>query len=313
MSLRLPPRLVTLAAVAALATASPSGFAETDSRKECQAVTIPSHIDLTDKELTLADLLPPGTCPEWQRAAATMHLGSTPLAGGVRIVAGETARALLEKLPAAARRSIAVPERITIQGSDDAASCAEISEKVLAELPGLGARVSPAPVIDCTAVHIPRVPRQAQLAVLRTVWDRGLRAWDITVHCVGASACLPFLLRLRAAAEGSETPISGLGGKRNLAATLPPAQPLVRPGKGATLDWEEAGIRLVVPVVCLDKGGLGQTVRVRVAGSGRVLAAVVAGDDQVRAVPVPPSRKASDVSSEKNTEAVRRMRGQTGP
>ena len=43
---------------------------------------------------------------------------------------------------------------------------------------------------------------------------------------------------------------------------------VIRPGEGATLLWEERGIRLEIPVVCLDGGAKGETVRARVRGHG---------------------------------------------
>jgi Chaperone for flagella basal body P-ring formation len=61
--------------------------------------------------------------------------------------------------------------------------------------------------------------------------------------------------------------------------------PLVRPGETATLSWDQDGIRLVVPVVCLDRGGLGQTVRARILAGSRTLEAVVTGPGLLRARP----------------------------
>jgi hypothetical protein len=51
--------------------------------------------------------------------------------------------------------------------------------------------------------------------------------------------------------------------------------PTVRPGQAATLVWDGNGIRVVVPVTCLDRGVSGESVRARIVPSGEVVRAVV--------------------------------------
>jgi flagella basal body P-ring formation protein FlgA len=58
---------------------------------------------------------------------------------------------------------------------------------------------------------------------------------------------------------------------------------LVKPGQTAMLTWEQAGIRVVLPVTCLDAGGLGQFVRVRFKNAARTLWAEVIGESTLRA------------------------------
>jgi len=61
------------------------------------------------------------------------------------------------------------------------------------------------------------------------------------------------------------------------------AERLVKPGQTATLTWEQAGLRIVLPVTCLDAGGLGQFVRVRFKNAARILRAEVMGKAILRA------------------------------
>ena len=61
------------------------------------------------------------------------------------------------------------------------------------------------------------------------------------------------------------------------------AKPLVRSGETVTLLWDQDGIRLVIPAVCLDAGGEGQRVRARIATSGRTLPAIVVRAGMLRA------------------------------
>jgi len=61
------------------------------------------------------------------------------------------------------------------------------------------------------------------------------------------------------------------------------AERLVKPGQTATLTWEQAGLRIVLPVTCLDAGGLGEFVRVRFKNAARILRAEVMGKATLRA------------------------------
>ena len=52
---------------------------------------------------------------------------------------------------------------------------------------------------------------------------------------------------------------------------------LVKPGDPATLVWEQAGISVQLPVICLDADRLGQSVRARILNGSRILRAEVVG------------------------------------
>jgi len=64
--------------------------------------------------------------------------------------------------------------------------------------------------------------------------------------------------------------------ERNLIPAPESDELLARPGQKVTLVWDQDGIRLVVPAVCLDRGERGQTVRARIA-RGPIVKAVVVG------------------------------------
>ena len=58
---------------------------------------------------------------------------------------------------------------------------------------------------------------------------------------------------------------------------------LVRPGETVTLLWDQDGIRLLVPAVCLDRGEAGEPVRARIVRSGRMIRAIVESAGTLRA------------------------------
>jgi flagella basal body P-ring formation protein FlgA len=60
---------------------------------------------------------------------------------------------------------------------------------------------------------------------------------------------------------------------------------VVKPGQGATLVWEQGGIRAEFPVICLDRGGIGESVRARVKNGDRILRAEVVSEGRLRATP----------------------------
>jgi len=59
---------------------------------------------------------------------------------------------------------------------------------------------------------------------------------------------------------------------------------LVRRGQAAMLLWDQNGIRLTVPTVCLESGAPGKQIRTRIIPSGRVVRAIVVSAGMLRAI-----------------------------
>jgi hypothetical protein len=266
-------------------------------------VTVADSVEVAGAEFSLTDLLTPDTCAAYRREAAGIRLGGIPLVGSVRVIEGGEVRALLDQLAlrlpptGSARVPERIPERITVRRAGARASCGDIGERILGGLranapdsapSGFGGtwnRLQPdagnrsAGELDCGAAG--RIPREAPLEVIRTAWDAALRIWDVSARCLHPADCVPFLVRVPGRDRGPES----RGNTGNSAAARSPAtaQPLVRPGKIVTLVWDQDGIRLVVPAVCLDRGGAGQPVRARIVNGGRVVRAIVESAGTVRA------------------------------
>jgi Chaperone for flagella basal body P-ring formation len=179
-----------------------------------------------------------------------------------------------------------VPDRIVVKRAGATKSCAELTrflaaaalqEKIAGTTPDWEREV------DCAAA--PAIPENAELAVVKTSWNGSLRRWEFRLHCLRTEDCVPFLLWIRKT-KTAITGFSGLqpGGSGAEAKPGAISRPIVRPGQTATLVWDEAGIRVVLPVTCLDAGGLGQLVRVRFKSAPRVLRAEVLNDGTLRAI-----------------------------
>jgi len=270
-------------------------------------VAVPETVAIDGAALSLADLLAPDTCPELLRVASHVPLGSAPLAGSVRVIEGQFVRNLVEGL--ALRRglepshwsSLQVPERVSVRRSGQRASCMEIGARILgvsaasrlsaAEADSIAKTDGTAAVVradDCGAAG--RVFREARMEVMEARWDRTLRSRIVRARCARPNDCVPFVIRVRDVAEPHVVPAvsSAASSQRAVAkptgdlATRADQSTLVRSGQTVTLLWNQGGISLVAPAVCLDKGAKGDSVRARIANGGSVVRAVVEGEGSVR-------------------------------
>jgi hypothetical protein len=254
----------------------------------CGPAVVRVAVEVTGPEVSLADLLAPSACPSLLRAARSVRLGSAPLAGSARVLAGDQVRGLFQKVARDHRVASglgAVPERITVRRAGGRASCAEIGSEILAALPAAssGAQTPPAEGFDCASAE--RVPAGSAVEVTRIGWNPELNSWEVAARCVRPADCVPFLVRVRggdAPAERARFAPHVRGAQRTRPGAGPVAAAAVRAGQTATLTWDERGIRLLVPVICLEPGGIGENVRVRIRGGGRVLRAVVESAGELR-------------------------------
>lgn len=281
----------------------------------CHA-SVDARVEVAPGKFSLADILATDTCPALLRKAAGVPLGSAPLAGSVRVLPGDEVRSLLERLVGNAENgpsgsaTMRIPERITVRRAGARASCADIGERILASLAGrpfldkslaesgrppkpLGGTVLPRDM-DCGATD--RILQETSLQLTKAVWDPALGSWKVSTRCVHPGDCVPFLVRVpgpdskgemgnSARQNGSTTAQLALASSSSDQAAPSSAggKPLVRSGETVTLLWDQDGIRLVIPAVCLDAGGEGQRVRARIATSGRTLPAIVVRAGMLRA------------------------------
>jgi hypothetical protein len=260
-------------------------------QQACGPLEVRTNVEVTGNELSFADLLGPRSCPALARAAARVRLGNAPLRGSVRVLEGREIRARFQQLA----REIGegsdltrVPDRITVRQAGAHASCAEIDEQILAALrakstSGNNAAVQPTAGtikeadLGCGAEG--NIPQGARIELIRTARDRVRGNWEIYARCVRPNDCVPFLVRL----SGSASEPGSAQSPQTAPNPAPEQPPLVLPGRRLTLLWDEGGIRLVVPVVALDRAGAGEGVRARVTGSGRVVRAIVVNAGLLRA------------------------------
>ncbi|MFZ0774289.1 MAG: flagella basal body P-ring formation protein FlgA [Candidatus Sulfotelmatobacter sp.] len=260
------------------------------AQSACTAAVRPS-IEVGPGELTLADLLEPNACPHLHQLAAQVSLGTAPRAGGERVLDGRQIGGLIDALADGLRpwphgkdtdtdkdkdkdtdtnEDQRIPERIVVRRQGATKSCAEIAEFIA---PGAAAQA-----LDCAAAR--GIPEDSPLKLLKTEWNARLRRWEFALRCVRPEDCVPFLVWGRE--KGASTVLAEAAPPKPQAGASSTAR-LVKRGQTATLTWDQGGIRIVLPVTCLDAGGLGQFVRVRFPNAGQTLRAEVVGAGTLRA------------------------------
>jgi len=262
-------------------------------QENCAPIRVPAEVAIAGTDVTLADLLVPPICPSLQREARQVHLGSAPLPGSVRVLPEDELRSALRKLriPSASEtwwQTVALPARVSIRPKAALATCSEMAERLLAD-PLVRDRMeastsgSYSPSVrpeDVACGAAGRIAAAARLAFHKVEWNAASRSWEILASCVRATDCVPFLIRIRSSQNLGQPITVPREEKRT---TGQERVAMVRRGQRATLVWEQSGIRLEVPVVCLEAGGQGGAVKVRISGSNKIVNAVVTAEGRVHA------------------------------
>lgn len=137
--------------------------------------------------------------------------------------------------------------------------------------------------------HCPSpLSEETKLRIERSRWDPVFATLEFRLRCQPATACLPFLVRVR-----PEDPVRAAHWRTGLSKTdvesMPassggPASVLVRPGQTVMLVWNVGSLRITRPMVCLDPGRAGQQVRTRSRAGGRMVRARVLSAEVVEAI-----------------------------
>lgn len=258
----------------------------------CTEVTVAASIEAAREDLTLADLLS-GVCPQLRKAAAQVSLGAAPRAGSVRVFDRVQVRGLLEELAGAGLSgkqisAIVIPERIVVRRGGGTKSCDEIARFVEDTAPPqkAGARSWKQQNLDCAGARA--IPQAAPLELTQTTWNAALQRWEFSLRCGRAGDCVPFLV------WSGESKTADGGGKRHFTFSTESSgyqslvkaaagESTIKRGQTAILIWDQAGIRVVLPVTCLDAGRVGQVVRVQLKNGPRILRAEVVSEGMLRA------------------------------
>lgn len=261
----------------------------------CTARVLP-EVQVGQAGFFLSDLLDAGGCPQLA-AAANVRLGAAPLAGSERVLEASEVRALLERVlgPGQSAAAIRIPERVRVRRAGGTrASCAEIAGSMVSNLsPGApeealrnSANALNAADIECGA----RILEGTPVEITDSRWDAGLGSWELRARCRHSEDCVPFLIRVPGSrlptmilrSRALARPSLGKATKSRPSIRVSNSPTVIRRGQTASLVWDKDGIRTIVPTISLEGGNEGETVRARIAPSGRVVRAIVTGAGQLR-------------------------------
>ena len=138
--------------------------------------------------------------------------------------------------------------------------------------------------LDCAAV--PSLAADVHFELTKVFFDRTLHSWEFLLRCANPRDCVPFLVRWPQTAGDPLPRDSAALVKASPAAINSQASQhfLLREGATVTLLWDQDGIRVVLPAICLEKGNIGDSIRVRIKSGTRVLRAEIVNESLLRAI-----------------------------
>jgi len=242
------------------------------------------EVAVTGASLSLCDLLPPDASAQLRSQAMEISLGASPQPGARRVLDRDFVdRAIAADLRIAPQ--VAVPERVLITRNVRLIDLQDVFQAVRGFLKARKSAAADSLGVDDLAL-------EAQVFV--GPGDPGLRVLDVSVDAarryvrwkLSASndpEVLPFYAGARI---GDASLFSPRAYPRTASASVaaaarkPQRESLIAPGQRATLNLQSDALEMVLDVLCLDRGGVGQQVRVRLE-SGKILTATVDGPAHV--------------------------------
>jgi hypothetical protein len=239
--------------------------------------------------ILLANLLPPNAPGTFQNAAATIFLGTVPQSGSVRRFSRDAIAAAIEAggLPLS---SFTVPEFMIVRRAGRVLTREEIFAAIqttlnkgdVAKLP----EFQPEDLVYAAAIAVP--DGDARLEVTQIHFDEVLERARFRLRPQAAPGARPFYVttssapRVSAKAFPRFQELETLAASRNLSS--PGATVLVDPRQSARLHLHSRYSDMTLAVRPLERGHLGETIRVRLRQSGKTLQARVVGNNSVDAV-----------------------------
>jgi hypothetical protein len=244
-------------------------------------------VSVTGTRVLLSDLLPASAPGSLRARAAQISMGAAPQPGNSRILE----RDAVERRAGASEEMLAevsVPERIVVSRDSRAITLSEVFEAIRSALhrsgaPGAAA-LRPGDVFLESQVFVG--PGDSGLRVMRVDIDHGLRRARFLLWPSRSPKVLPFFVTVRFAGEMPLAPLRASMEFRRMAqhsaitaVAAPPAKKeiLVAAGESATLTLHSDTLRIFVDVVSLERGTLGQQIRVRMPETGKIFNAQVDG------------------------------------
>jgi hypothetical protein len=245
------------------------------------------EIHVAGTSILLSDLLPEGASVPLRKRASEITLGAAPDPGNSRTLEQNVLLCRIG-LNSSVLSEIVVPERVLVSREARPIALPEVFEAVRRSLQRDGvaewSALRPEDILLQSQVLVSR--GDAGLQVLRADMDRGLRRGRFLLWPSKYPKVLPFYVT---ATLQQGSPIDSLPSSAwitpNRNAAAPAAAPakrarqevLVSSGQPATLVLHSDVLRMIADVIPLERGALGQRIRVRMVDTGKIFSAQVDG------------------------------------
>jgi hypothetical protein len=245
------------------------------------------EVTVSGAAVALSDLLPANAGESLRAQAGEVSLGTAPQPGNTRVIGrGGILNEMAGKKDLF--EAIEIPESVTVSRDARPVLLAEVFaaiQRALAQVNASAAKsLSPENVLLESQILVKA--GDPGLQVLRSDFDPGMKRARFLLWPSGDPAVLPFyvsavLPEFSGPAVIIDRMRSAISLNDRRAARAPARSPkpeiLVSPNASATLLLRSAALNMIVDVTPLERGTLGQQVRVRVADTGKVFRAEVDG------------------------------------
>lgn len=235
---------------------------------------VPSAVAVSGDVILLAHLLPAAAPDSLRAASANVLLGAAPAAGSSRIFTAAEISAAFSSTGISANLQPRIPASVAVRRAGTLLTPADLVPLLTSAL----ALPAPLPASYITLPISIFLPGPApRLRVLRITPDPILNATTIRLAPVTGTSVVPFdvLVRTRSSNSTRNRPYVGTLAR---AAASP-----VDPRRMAALLITSAQSRMFLQVHPLERGDVGQSVRVRLPGSGKTFRATVVALDSLEA------------------------------
>jgi Chaperone for flagella basal body P-ring formation len=245
------------------------------------------EIHVAGTSVLLSDLLPEGASLALRKQASEITLGAAPKPGNTRTLEKSAVESRIG-VETGVLSGIVVPARVVVSGEARAIALPEVFDAICRSLRENSAS-------DCAALRPEDIQLQTQvlvgpgdagLQVLRADMDAGLGRARFLLWPSKDPKVLPFIVTAKLEQGAAIVPArrgEWISGSANPGAPafrpIKPARPeiLVSPGQEATLVLHSDVLRMIADVMPLERGSLGQRIRVRMTDTGKIFRAQVDG------------------------------------
>jgi flagellar basal body P-ring formation chaperone FlgA len=279
--------LIRRRSLSAVAIACAIGCAVSTSATHLPRIELLREVRVAGANVLLSDLLPKDVESSLRMRSEQIALGAAPQPGSARVLESNE---IVQRIggDSDVASEISIPARIVVSRIERPITAQEVLRTIQNSLRQIGivppANVHPEDVLFQTQILVR--PGDAGLEVLRADFDAAIKHARFLLRASNDPTVLPFFVAVRLPKSSAPALFLSQTAKSRLAAGNGLRAPsmrrakqefLVFQGEESTLILRSGALRMIADVVPLERGTIGQQVRVRVSDTGKVFRAQVDG------------------------------------